>query len=246
MLEQALAVLLASLRVGPILAFAPPFTLVRTPVLFRAVFAIALALCLRGFAPHSLEPVWTGSFLTAAASELVLGMAMALALQLAFAVIGMAGRALDIQAGFGLAFLIDPTTKAQMPLISALFGYAAAAIFFATGGPYDVLAVLAASFQNLPLGTALSPDAVPQLLGYLGTAAVLSLGVAGLASTVLLLIDLVVAMTSRTLPQMNMLVLGFQVKTMVALLLLPLTLGLSAAVIVRILRLAVEAMARMH
>ena len=169
---------------------------------------------------------------------------MALALQLAFAMIATAGRALDIQAGFGLAYLIDPTTKAQMPLIGALFTYAAAAVFFATGGPQDVLAIFAASFAAMPLGSAMGPDAIQHVTSYLGTVSVLALGLAGLATVVLFLIDLVVAMLSRTLPQMNVLLLGFQIKTIATLLLLPATLGLSAAVITSILRLALEAMAR--
>lgn len=244
MFEQILAVALASLRIGPIFAFAPPFTLVRLPLLVRATLILALAMVLLGIGAGGSIPTYRGSFLAAAVSELALGLGMALILQLAFAMIAMAGRALDIQAGFGLAYLIDPTTRSQVPLIGALFTYAAAAVFFATGGPHDVLAVFAATFEAVPLGGAIAPDAVQKVIGFLGTASVLSIGVAGLAMAVLFLIDLVVAMMSRTLPQMNVLVLGFQVKAMAALLLLPLTLGLSGAVIVRILRLATEAMTR--
>ncbi|MBA4162674.1 MAG: type III secretion protein [Novosphingobium sp.] len=244
MLETAIAILLASLRLAPTIAFAPPFTMVRMPGLARGCLTIALAAGAMGLGAGRGVTGWQGNLVTAAASELALGLALALSLQLAFAMIAMAGRALDIQAGFGLAFLIDPTTKAQVPLIASLFSYAAAAIFFATEGPYDVFAALAASFDALPLGAAASPDTVGQTLSFLGTVSILALGVVGLASTVLFLIDLVIAMLARTLPQMNMLVLGFQVKAMVTLLLLPATLALAAGVIARILRLGIEAMAR--
>lgn len=241
---QVMAVCLAALRIAPVFAFAPPFTLMRVPATVRGAMVLTLAAALVGLTGGDPVPAWQGSLVAAAVSELALGVAMALALQLAFAVIAMAGRALDIQAGFGLAFLIDPTTKAQMPLIGALFTYAAAAIFFATDGPADLVAVLAASFEAMPLGAALGPDAVQNVVSYLGLVSVLALGVAGLGSVVMLLIDLSVAMMSRTLPQMNMLVLGFQVKALVTLLILPATLALSASVIVSILRLAIETMAR--
>lgn len=244
MLEQVLAVILASLRIGPILAFAPPFTLVRLPAMARACLVIAFAMVLPSLGEAGLASAWQGAFVHAAISELSIGIVMALILQLAFAMVAMAGRALDIQAGFGLAYLIDPTTHNQVPLIGALFTYAAAAVFFASGGAFDVLAVLAASFEAIPLGGAVGSSAVHQVIGYLGAVSVLALGIAGLASTVLFLIDLVVAMMSRTLPQLNVLVLGFQVKAMAALLLLPAALGLSASVIARIIRLAVETMAR--
>lgn len=237
---------LAALRLGPTFAFAPPFTLIRVPALVRGGLVVGLATVVVGGRDPAGTQNWTDSFPMAAASELALGLAMALALQLAFAVIGMAGRMLDIQAGFGLAFLIDPTTKAQSPLIAALFGYLAAAVFFATDGPYSLLAIFSASFAAMPIGSAIIPGTITPLVGYLGTISVLALGVVGLASTVLMLIDLVIAMMSRSLPQMNVLVLGFQTKALATLLLLPVTLGLSAGVILTILRLAIEAMGKVY
>jgi flagellar biosynthesis protein FliR len=240
-IEEALvAVLLASLRLAPVLFFAPPFTLVRVPALVRVALVLALAAGLNELGSPAADSI--GSLVVGALGELGLGTAMALSLQFAFAAIAMAGRALDIQAGFGLAFLIDPTTKAQTPLIGAVFVYAAAAVFFATSAPHDLLAVLATSFERVPLGMATTPQGIAPLLSLLGTMSVLAVGLVGLAVLVLFLVDLVIALLSRTLPQMNVLVLGFQVKSIVVLVLLPATLGLAGAGIVRIIRLSLEAM----
>jgi len=238
------AVLLASLRLMPVFAFSPPFTLVKVPATVRVVVVLALAnaMVVGGPVPPVIREV---GFILSALGELALGIGMALTLQLAFAAIAMAGRALDIQAGFGLAFIIDPTTKAQTPLIGAVFTYAAAAVFFATQAPHDLLAVLAASFDRVPLGTAFTPRDPGALLGFLGTVSIVAFGVVGLAVLTLFLIDLAIAMLSRTLPQMNVLVLGFQVKAMATLVLLPATLALAGAGIVRIVRLALEAMLAM-
>lgn len=237
-------VLLGALRIGPIFAFAPPFTLMRVPATVRVLLAFALTAAL--IAP--LKGAFTltlDGFLSAAAGELALGLMMALALQLAFAAIAVAGRTLDIQAGFGFSFLIDPTTKAQTPLIGALFTYATAAIFFATEGPSELVAVFAASFSHLPVGEVGDTERVDALLGFLGTVSIIAFGVVGLAMLVLLLIDLVIAMMSRTLPQMNVLVLGFQVKSIVSMIVLPVTLGLAGGAIMQIIRIALEAMLAM-
>lgn len=235
--------LLISLRIGPLFAFAPPFTLLHVPARVRIVLVLAISAALLGLSPAGAHATDGGpDFVIAALGELSLGLALALALQLAFAAIGVAGRALDIQAGFGMAFLIDPTTKAHTPLIGALFTYAAAAVFFAIGGPNDVLATLALSFEAVPLGSAYREAPIEHLLAYFGTVSLLALGIVGLAMLILFLIDLVIAMMSRTLPQMNVLVLGFQVKSLATLFLLPTTLALSLAVIVRIVRLASETM----
>lgn len=243
LVQDVLSVLLASLRLGPMLAFAPPFTLVRMPMMVRAALVVALsAIFVRASGPVSLAALGEPAIIGAAAGELALGIALALPLQLAFAAIAMAGRALDIQAGFGLAFVIDPTTKAQVPLVGALFTYAAAAVFFTTSGPHDLVAVLSASFDRMPIGAALAPGRIDRMLSFLGTVSIIAIGLVGLAVLVLFLIDLSIAMLARTLPQMNMLVLGFQVKAMVTLIILPATLALAGAGLVRIIRLALEAM----
>lgn len=234
-------VLLVTLRIGPVFAFAPPFTLLRMPGPIRLLLVLAVSAALLRLAPAAKDSAAPG-FVLAAVGELSLGLALALALQLAFAAIGMAGRALDIQAGFGLAFLIDPTTRAQTPLIGAILTYAAAAAFFAIGGPYDVLAALALSFERVPLGQALIARGPEDILAFLATVSIIALGAVGLAMLLLFLIDAVVAMVSRTLPQMNVLMLGFQVKSLAALFLLPATLGLGLATLARIVRLAIEAM----
>lgn len=234
-------VLLASMRIGPLFAFAPPFTLLRVPTPIRLLLVLALSAALLRLSPGPTPTAMPG-FLVAALGELSLGIGLALALQLAFSAIGMAGRALDIQAGFGLAFLIDPTTKAQTPLIGAIFSYAAAAVFFATSAPYDLLATLALSFEKIPLGTAFAARSLGDLVAFFGAVSILALGIVGLAMLILFLIDLVIALMSRTLPQMNVLVLGFQVKSLATLFLLPATIGLSLASIARIVRLATETM----
>jgi len=59
---------------------------------------------------------------------------------------------------------------------------------------------------------------------------------------VLFLLDLTIAFMSRTLPQMNVLLLGFQVKAMATLVLLPIALALSGGVFLRLLRTALAAL----
>ena len=241
--DQAVAILLLTLRVVPAFAFTAPFTLLRVPAIVRVLLSISLAAWLvaanpaqtwqSGFAEHGL--------VLAAMNELVLGIGLSLSLHFAFAALLTVGRAIDIQAGFGLAVLVDPTTKSQMPLVGTLFAYAAAAIFFTSDGPANLLAIWSASVQAIPLGTgALSGD-LGRLLGYLSSAFVIACGLGGAIMLALFLADLAIAFMSRTLPQMNVMLLGFQVKALMTLALLPAAVALSGALFVRLLRTALEA-----
>lgn len=242
--NQIVAVLLVSLRIAPLLAFAQPFTLLRVPATVRLALSLSLAAWLVAANPGATwrAPFWDAGLPMVIAGELFLGISLALALQLAFAALLTAGRAIDIQAGFGLAVLVDPTTKSQLPLVGTLFAYAAAAIFFAIGGPQDLLAILDASVVHVPLGTASIGGDPMVLANYMAAVFLMAVGLAGVVLLVLFLLDLTVAFLSRTLPQMNMLLLGFQVKAVAVLAVLPLALSLSGALFARLMRSAIEIM----
>ena len=245
--DQAVAVLLLSLRIAPTLGFAQPFTLLRIPAMVRLILAIALSAWLVSGNPDATwrAPFWDAGLPVVVLGELFLGIALALALQLAFAAQLTAGRAIDIQAGCGLAVLVDPTTRAQMPLVGTFFAYAGAAIFFAIGAPEDLLAIWSASVEKVPLGAAsLGGDPAP-LIEYMGTVFLMAIGLAGIVLLVLFLLDLIVAFLSRTLPQMNVLLLGFQVKALATIAALPLALSFSGALFARLMRTALETMPRL-
>jgi flagellar biosynthesis protein FliR len=118
-------------------------------------------------------------------------------------------------------------------------------VFFATSGPSDLLAIWANSVERLPVGRIGFGADVSVLLEYITAVFAMAFGLAGLVLLVLFLVDLAIAFMSRTLPQMNVLVLGFQVKTITLLLTLPFVFAFSGALILRILRLAIETTPRL-
>ena len=185
-----------------------------------------------------------GPALLSAGMELATGFVIALAFQLAFAAIYLAGRTVDVQAGFGLAMLIDPTTQAQVPLVGSVFAYAAGAVFFATGGQYELLRICVASLQIAPLA---GPHGLPNLATMttlISAVFATAFGVAGGMILSLFLADLAIAMLSRTIPQMNVLVFGFEVKTILLLLVLPATLGVSGVYLAKLVVLVFDAIPR--
>jgi flagellar biosynthetic protein FliR len=235
---------LLSLRIAPVFAFAPPFTLVPAPMTVRVLFGLGVAALTAYAHPAAvaLRDLSVGTLVSTAFPELLLGVIFVLALQLAFGALSMAGRTIDIQAGFGLAMLIDPTTKAQTPLIGTLFTYAAGAVFFALNGHIELLRIFAASLDTIPLGGGHLPDTLARLTGFISVVFLTAFGVAGGVMLTLFLTDLAIAALSRTASQMNVLVLGFQVKTILLLLVLPATFGFAGALLARVTTLALEAL----
>ncbi len=236
--------MLVTLRIAPLFAFAPPFTLIRVPATVRLLLSLGLAICIVGggasdvFYAAQGRAALAGSMLR----ELFVDMSLVMMFQVAFAGLQVAGRTLDIQAGFGLAMLIDPTTRAQTPLSGTLFAYAAGVVFFAMNGHHDVLRFYAASIEAVPLGLAGLPANLAHLTGFLAASFLIAFGVAGGAILTLFMADLAIALLSRTVPQMNALMIGFQVKTLLLLLVLALSFGGSAALIARLMALTLSAL----
>ena len=236
--------LLVGLRVAPVFALAPPFSQIQAPIMFRVLFGLGVSACMVGTDPSiaRLDDLSLGHLIVVGARELLLGMVFVMAFQLMFGMLHLAGRTIDIQAGFGLALLIDPSTKGQMPLVGTLFAYGAAVVFFAMGGHQDLLRMMEASLRVIPLGTGqLPPDELARVAALLGALSITSFGVAGGAILVLFLADAAIALLSRTVPQMNVLVLGFQIKTILLLLVLPVAFGGSGALFARISTITLEA-----
>jgi len=247
LVDWVLGSLLLGLRIAPVLGFAPPFTLTRTPPVFRLLLGLGLAGLITAWRPPIFAggEVQAGWLMAAAARELLVGLTFVTGLQLMFGAIYLAGRTVDVQAGFGLAGLIDPSSSAQIPLVGSFLAYLAGAIFFAMDGHLELLRLLAATVDAVPIGTATPPASLAQLTSLLGAVMAISLGVAGGAILALFLADLAITLLSRTVPQMNVLMLGFQVKTLLLLIVLPLSAGVWGALLTRLARVTLEGLPRL-
>ncbi|BFG79446.1 hypothetical protein PTKU46_74790 [Paraburkholderia terrae] len=235
----AIAALLLSLRIGPIFVIAPPFSQLQIPARVRVCLVLALSACFAGAAPRTTA-LGNAELLIAAAAELALGLGIAFAFQAAFASLSFAGRVLDVQAGYGLAMVIDPGSRGQAPLFGTILTMLAGFIFFAGGGHRDLLVLVVNLIQLMPPGNVHLPGDSQSFIGYFGV--VMAIGLASVASIIicLFMVDLTIAFLSRALPQMNALMLGLQVKTIVTLVVMAMSIGLAAPVVFRLLNTALR------
>jgi flagellar biosynthetic protein FliR len=244
LLGWIVAVLLVGLRVAPALSLAPPFTLAGLPLMLRVAMGLAVSACIVAGRPEAaaVTNFGPGHLVEAACRELFLGLVLLMVLHLTFGALYFAGRTLDIQAGFGLAQLVDPASQNNVPLVGTLFVYAFAAVFFALNGHGELLRIAAASLDAVPIGEGAPPASLARLTGFVGTVFALGMGLAGAAVLCLFLTDLVIGLLTRTAPQLNAMIFGFQVKTVLLLAALPVTFAFAGAMLARMARVTLEAL----
>ncbi|MEJ1964209.1 MAG: flagellar biosynthetic protein FliR [Gammaproteobacteria bacterium] len=211
-----LTTLLLSLRVAAATMLAPVLGPAQIPASARVVFAMTLAVLLVATLPA------TGAVVTAfdslaglvgsAFAELVIGASLSFGFLAAYAATQVAGRALDIQIGFGAGSVLNPATQNLSPLLGTLFGMVAVAVFLGMDGHHVLIKALALSAQSSPPGSfAYAPD-WPAFLGQSGVMFTFGLGLAAPVMLGLLLADLSLAVLARSMPQLNVFVLSFTVK----------------------------------
>jgi flagellar biosynthetic protein FliR len=219
-LQWLTSVLLLATRIAALLLLTPLLYAVAIPATVRVLLVVALACVLAlPFADAAAVSVHApGALFAALLGEATIGATLGLGVLLAFAGFSLAGRLLDVQIGFGMAQVVDPLTRARLPIVSAVLGLLAVVFFFLVEGHHALLRGIAFSVERFPLGGGAPASAAAEPLLRQG-AALFTLGFALAAPVVLglLLLDFVLGVVARNLPQMNMFVLGLPAKILVGL-----------------------------
>lgn len=210
------------LRLSTMLMLSPIATLIGGPAVVRVLLTLTLAACLSAQLRDTAIPAFdsVGALAIAALSEALVGGLLGFGLHAAFAALHMAGRVIDLQAGFSLGGVFDPVTRMPNSALVMALQLTALVVFFAIGGHHALLRVVAASIQAIPLGTvgrALNPAALLSAFAMVFTFAVV---IGAPVILLLLLLDAGLAVISKALPQMNVLFVGMPVKILAALLML--------------------------
>lgn len=166
-------------------------------------------------------------------NEFLLGMALNFGLQTAFGVMQFVGRLIDMQIGFGAAGVLDPMTSNMEALVGTFFSLCALQLFFHLNFHHELLRGFVLSLRLVPLGSSTGLMNYDWLRGF-GVMFIYSLMLAAPVIISLLLLDVVIAYSSRSMPQMNVYFVSLPVKAIVGLIVLSLTIRTVAPTFARI------------
>lgn len=214
-----LTTLLVSIRIASATMLAPVFGPTNVPAPARVMLILGLsAFVVAGTPVQALPTFDLVTLAIAAAAEVATGLSFAFGFLAAYAATQFAGRALDIQVGFGAAGVLNPATQTYSPLFGSVFGMLAIAVFLAMDGHHVLLRALVASISAAPPGAVASFVDPAQLLQQSALMFTFGLALAGPVMFTLLLSDVAMAVFARSMPQLNVFVLGFAIKIVLGLL----------------------------
>ncbi|MPN43719.1 hypothetical protein SDC9_191279 [bioreactor metagenome] len=156
-------------------------------------------------------------------------------LTLFFSVAFIAGQLIDMQMGFGMANVFDEQSNASIPMLGNMLNIMMMLVFISVGGFERLLALLHLTFLRIPVGTVTVPRGIAWIIAELFSEAfVLGLRMALPLIVSGLLGEAAMGMLVRTVPQMNVFVIGLPLKIllgfMVLLMILPVYTSLTSSV----------------
>ena len=207
-------------RVAGIMFFAPFYGSGAFPVQIKAVLALLMALTLAPMMPASQLPAdfSFGQIVGIILGETLIGMVLGLTASFIFGGLQLAGQIIGFQLGFSLVNVIDPQTAVETSTVSILNNFIGLTLFLLVNGHHWFFQAVSESLRYLPAGGVhLRGPLVEEVLQLSGQMFVSGLRIAGPVVAVTLIADVVIGIIGRAAPQINILIVGMPVKTLVGL-----------------------------
>ncbi|SFT71280.1 flagellar biosynthetic protein FliR [Selenomonas sp. GACV-9] len=225
---HAAVFLLLMTRVSGIFLISPFFGSMNIPVYFRAVASLAMAVVLYPVIDNMgmiQAPATIWAYAGAVLSELFIGWLIGFVAYISFAAITMAGKVMDMQVGFAIVNVMDPTSGQQMPLIGSFLYNLTVIIFLVVNGHHMLIDALFESFKLVPLLSLSMNLSLPLIIAKFTTGIFLTgMKIAMPVTFAILLTNVGLGILARTMPQMNIFVVGIPMQLTIGTLILAMVL----------------------
>lgn len=198
-------------RIGAMMMVAPIFGGKTVPTKIRLFFALTISIVVAPLLPDvpNVDPLSLDA-LFIILQQLIIGVMMGFALQLAFSAFVIGGQIIAMQMGLGFSSMVDPMLGVTVPVLAQFLTIMATLIFMALNGHLIIIEVVVGSFYTIPISAdALIPDSFHQLVAwgsYMFAAGVL---IALPALSALMLVYLTFGVMSRAAPSLQIFSVGF-------------------------------------
>ncbi|WP_102346931.1 flagellar biosynthetic protein FliR [Bacillus sp. Marseille-P3661] len=159
--------------------------------------------------------------------EILVGLMIGLIAFMIMSAIQIAGGFIDFQMGFAIANVIDPQTGAQSPITGQYLYTFALLLLLVVNGHHLLLDGIFYSYKLIPLEQPWLPLGSERLAEFVtktfNTMFIIAFQMAIPIVGCLFLVDLALGITARTVPQLNIFVVGLPLKILVSFILLIIT-----------------------
>jgi flagellar biosynthesis protein FliR len=215
-------------RTGPLLAMMPPIQGSSIPNRVKVLLALMIAAAVTPLvmANSTTMPPHLAGIAIGITKELLLGMLFGTAVMMIVTSLQVGGQIISSLSSMDVAQAADPTTQETVSVVSQMFSWLAMALFLTLGGHRVVLGACLDSFDVYPAGGVLAQEHwLMHLHEVLRHSVSVGMRAAAPPAIALLLANFVTALVGRTLPQLNIMAVGFNLNVTIMILALAMSMA---------------------
>lgn len=209
-------------RISAMILFNPALGKKNIPVAIKMGLSFLTAVIITGTLPDiNLQFAGIPDLIIACLKELLIGFAVSFIIQMFLSTMLIAGEITDLQLGVGMSKIYDPQSNVSMPVSGSIYNLLFMLVFFAGNGHLTLIKIISLSFRILPPGPTILNfgfgDFIVQLFANILILAVkLSLPIVAIE----IIAEIGTGVLMRAVPQINVFVLGLQLKLLIGIIMI--------------------------
>ena len=226
--------LLVLTRIAAFIVFAPILGSRQFPALVKIGFILLLTFTVYPVVGRMALPpgAGAGDLALYLFMELLVGLAIAFATRLIFTAVQIGGTMVDFQMGFGVVNVIDPQTETQVSITAQFQNIFTILIYLALNAHHTTITALMESFQLIdPLNMNFGGGVMKFIMKLFTDTFIIGVKIAAPIMAILFFISVGLGLVARTVPQMNVFIVGFPLQIGVGLIMIGLSMTFFGMVI---------------
>ena len=212
--------LLILVRVSMFVYVVPFFRMNAVPRRYRVVLSVMISVLLYGVLPRQeivYDTVYDYAVLVA--RELITGALIGMGVNLCSSILALTGTIADMEVGFSMVTLMDPSTRQQTTITSTLYRNLIMLILVISGMYEYIIRALAESYELIPVygATFDSGKLLNVAIQFMGRYVLVGFQICLPIFAAILMLNAVLGILAKVAPQMNMFAVGLQLKIFVGL-----------------------------
>ena len=216
-LDQFELFILILMRIASFVFAAPFFNTANTPKRLRVGLAFFLSIIVYTLHPDmNVEYNGLIEYAGLVVIESVVGILLGAMASFCVQIIQFAGKLVDMDIGISMAQIMDPTTKVQVGIMGNFYYYMLMLLLIVSGLHQYLVAAIIETYNVIPIGgVKFGMSVYTTVLNFMSDYFVIGFRIELPIFAATLLLNCILAIIARVAPQMNMFVVGMQLKIFV-------------------------------
>lgn len=186
-----------------------------TPNMFKVAFSIFMSIIVSFTINVDVNIATTLDLINYIVMEITTGLVLGYITSICFNSLKIAGSLIDLQIGISMANIYDPNSKEQSTIIENIMYWMGIMIFFSMNGHHRLIEGIQQSFKLIPIGESILSNNFTYIINVFVQCFIIGFKIAVPVVLALIITDLIMGLISRSVPQLNVMVIGMPLKVLV-------------------------------